>query len=250
VATGRRYLTTLPVLESLAEPHGVPSLHAQDGERQTLRGVADLPPVVLQAGAMVVSADGRQILYRDPMPGEDARRAIAALVGLGLQPIVYEDQVLEQRLATGPSEFDSAGARRYFEGNRGLMLRLAYEELATGADPLQLAVIGERGPLEAAVPLLELAHCRTIISYSEGLDSYFMEVFHHTCNKGQAVAHLAGQLGLEMAQTVCIGDNWNDVEMLAMAGCGLAVANAAPGIEEPGVENATYEQTSGNPTLG
>ena len=230
VATGRRYLTTMPVLESLAEPHGVPSLHAQDGERQTLRGVADLPPVVLQAGAMVVSADGRQILYRDPMPGEDARRAIGALVKLGLQPIVYEDQVLEQRLATGPTQFDSAGARRYFEGNRGLTLRLPYEELATGADPLQLAVIGERGPLEAAVPLLELAHCRTIISYSEGLDSYFMEVFHHTCNKGKAVAHLAGQLGLEMAQTVCIGDNWNDVEMLAMAGCGLAVANAAPGI--------------------
>ena len=88
VATGRRYLTTLPVLESLAEPHGVPSLHAQDGERQTLRGVADLPPVVLQAGAMVVSADGRQILYRDPMPGEDARRAIATLVGLDRKSVV------------------------------------------------------------------------------------------------------------------------------------------------------------------
>ena len=59
-----------------------------------------------------------------------------------------------------------------------------------------------------------------------GIDS----AFHHTCNKGQAIAHLAGQLGMEMSQTVCIGDNRNDVETLAMANCGFAVANGAPGV--------------------
>jgi Cof subfamily protein (haloacid dehalogenase superfamily) len=226
LATGRRYATTRPILEQLGLP-------ADDTSSANGRHKLDGPllaPVILQTGALVVSADGRQVLYRNPLPRHDARRAIAALVQRGLQPIVYEDRVIDQRLLSGPPDRDSRAARQYLSGNPQLVERRPYDRLIVDGDPLQLAVIGDRQPLAEAIPFLTMAHCRTILSYSANLDSYFMEVFHKSCTKGNATAFLARRLGLDLDQVVCIGDNWNDVEMLAMAGCGVAVANAAPGI--------------------
>ncbi|HWE62399.1 MAG TPA: HAD family hydrolase [Chloroflexota bacterium] len=264
LATGRRYVTTKPILEQVALPADEIMSTAERSPSHDLRA---LPPVILQTGAMVVSADGDEVLFRNPLPRADARRALVVLVTLGLQPIAYEDRVHEQRLFSGPAERDTRGARQYLSGNPHLVMRRPYEDLLPEGDPLQLAVIGDREPLDAAIPYLTMARCRTILSYSANLDSYFMEVFHKTCNKGHATELLARRLGFGMDQVVCMGDNWNDVEMLAMAGCGLAVGNAAPGIapharrlapsndehavavildqilagEEPGVPNPAYD---------
>lgn len=225
VATGRRYATTAPIVEQL----GLLAHDSTSTAGAPANGAARVP-VILQTGALVVAADGNTVHYRNPLPHADARRAATVLIERGLQPIVYEDRVHEQRLITGPPERDSRAARQYLSGNPELVERRPYAALIPAHDPLELAVIGDREPLAAAIPFLALAHCRTILSYSANLDSYFMEVFHESCTKGNATAFLAHRLGVDLAQVVCIGDNWNDVEMLAMAGCGVAVANAAPGI--------------------
>jgi Cof subfamily protein (haloacid dehalogenase superfamily) len=231
LATGRRFTTTEPIMQRLAlahaeqRPEQAPERHTQIGSRAGLA-----TPVVLQTGALVVSADGSRVYYRHLLPRPDAQYAIQVLVDLGLQPILYEDALAGQRLITGPAEFDSPAATRYLSSNPNQVERVSYEQLARVPEPLQIAVIGDLQPLEAAVPQLKLGHCRTIMSYSGNMNSYFMEVFHRHCNKGAAVARLARMLGISMAEVVCIGDNWNDIEMLAMAGCGIAVANAAPGV--------------------
>jgi hydroxymethylpyrimidine pyrophosphatase-like HAD family hydrolase len=231
VATGRRYSTTVPLLHALgllplqADPDAPLALHG--GPEMQGNGIV---PVVLQTGALVVSADGEDVLWRHPVPRPQACRAVEVLVGLGLQPIVYEDRVHEQRLFAGPEEYDSPGARKYLTANPHTVERRAFEALVDGAAPLQLAVIGDREPLEAATTLLQMADCRTLISYSVNLDSYFMEVFHQHCDKWRGAERVARHLGIEPHRTVCIGDNWNDVEMLANAGCGIAVANAADGV--------------------
>jgi hydroxymethylpyrimidine pyrophosphatase-like HAD family hydrolase len=233
VATGRRYSTTLPLLQAM----GLVPLESRRDRPMALHGGREVSPavaqyVVLQTGAMVVSADGGDVLWRHPVPREGALRAIEILVKLGLQPIVYEDRVLEQRLFAGPEEHDSPGARTYLTANPHTVERRPFDTLVGDKAPLQLAVIDGRAPLEAAVPLLKLAHCRTIISYSMNLDSYFMEVFHQDCNKWQGAERVARHFGIDPKETVCVGDNWNDVEMLANAGCGVAVANAAEGIRK------------------
>jgi hydroxymethylpyrimidine pyrophosphatase-like HAD family hydrolase len=231
VATGRRYSTTVPLLYAL----GLLPLQADPDAPMALHGGPEMQgdaivPVVLQTGALVVSADGEDVLWRHPVPRPQACRAVEVLVGLGLQPIVYEDRVHEQRLFAGPEEYDSPGARKYLTANPHTVERRAFGALVDGAAPLQLAVIGDRGPLEAATTLLQMADCRTLISYSVNLDSYFMEVFHHHCDKWRGAERVARHLGIEPERTVCIGDNWNDIEMLANAGCGIAVANAAEGV--------------------
>jgi hypothetical protein len=56
----------------------------------------------------------------------------------------------------------------------------------------------------------------------------YLEFFHREAGKGRALAELAGYYGIQQAETLTFGDNYNDVSMLEWSGCGVAVANATP----------------------
>ncbi len=76
---------------------------------------------------------------------------------------------------------------------------------------------------------------------------HFLEAAHPESNKGSAVKHLAEEiLGLSAHQVMAIGDNCNDLEMLAYAGIGIAMSGGptivqesadwvAPHVDEDGV---------------
>ncbi|MFV0405694.1 MAG: HAD hydrolase family protein [Propioniciclava sp.] len=56
----------------------------------------------------------------------------------------------------------------------------------------------------------------------------FLEVARAGVTKASALARFAADLGIASDDVVALGDNVNDVEMLAWAGCGVAMANATP----------------------
>ncbi|MEH1843297.1 MAG: Cof-type HAD-IIB family hydrolase [Nostoc sp.] len=74
----------------------------------------------------------------------------------------------------------------------------------------------------------------------------FFEATNASVNKGTAVRYLAEELlGLQIANVMAIGDNFNDVEMLEYVGLGVAMGNAparvqaiaqwvAPSVEQDG----------------
>ncbi len=230
LATGRRYSTTQRILQTLG-------LLDEAGQSDTLPdGAATLPawvlnpPVVLNGGAVVVSTDASQVLFRNPLARESALKCAMILAELGLQPILYDDEVSRQGLRTGPEHFDNPPTRRYLDNHPHAVVRQPYGDWTLERDPLQLAVIGPLPALQEAASRIILAGSRVITSHSPTLDSYFMEVFHEECSKASASEYVAELLGLTMAETVCIGDNWNDLEMLTHAGCGVAVGNADPGV--------------------
>ena len=76
---------------------------------------------------------------------------------------------------------------------------------------------------------------------------HFLEAAHPQSNKGSAVKYLAEEiLGLSSHQVMAIGDNCNDLEMLAYAGIGVAMSGGptivqasadwvAPHVDEDGV---------------
>lgn len=78
----------------------------------------------------------------------------------------------------------------------------------------------------------------------------FFEATNPAVNKGTGVRYLAEELlGLEPAQVMTVGDNFNDVEMLEYAGIGVAMGNApsdvqsvaqwvAPSVEQDGAAAA------------
>lgn len=60
----------------------------------------------------------------------------------------------------------------------------------------------------------------------------FLEATNASVNKGAAVRYLAEELlGLQSANVMTIGDNFNDLEMLQYAGIGVAMGNAPAGVQ-------------------
>lgn len=57
------------------------------------------------------------------------------------------------------------------------------------------------------------------------------EVTLHGVNKGTTIVQLLEHLGLDLADSIGIGDNGNDVEMLQLCGVGIAMGNAADEIK-------------------
>jgi len=76
---------------------------------------------------------------------------------------------------------------------------------------------------------------RDLAAALDGLDVYatwssdtLLEVQHRCVNKRAALEHLTGNLGIDTQEVAAFGDQNNDEQMLAWAGCGVAMGNAAP----------------------
>lgn len=59
-----------------------------------------------------------------------------------------------------------------------------------------------------------------------------IEVFDVNSNKGAALAELTKMLGINMEDTVAIGDSMNDISHLSVAGLAIATENAVPELKE------------------
>ncbi|MGH7716858.1 MAG: HAD-IIB family hydrolase, partial [Vulcanimicrobiaceae bacterium] len=77
----------------------------------------------------------------------------------------------------------------------------------------------------------------------------FVEVIDASVDKGRALETVARYYGVELGETMAIGDSWNDVPLLSSAGFGVAMGTAPPeltakadavvaGVEDDGVAEA------------
>jgi Cof subfamily protein (haloacid dehalogenase superfamily) len=61
---------------------------------------------------------------------------------------------------------------------------------------------------------------------------YYIDIIEKATSKGTALSNLAKHLQIPMSQTVAIGNYYNDLEMIKMAGIGVAVANAPDDVKQ------------------
>lgn len=63
-------------------------------------------------------------------------------------------------------------------------------------------------------------------------DLHYLDITAPFITKGKGVAELASAYQYPLSQVICIGDNENDLEMIQLAGCGVAMGNAHPSLKE------------------
>jgi hydroxymethylpyrimidine pyrophosphatase-like HAD family hydrolase len=56
----------------------------------------------------------------------------------------------------------------------------------------------------------------------------FVEVLSPDINKGEALAFVAAKYGVTIAETMAVGDAWNDVPLISAAGIGVAMGSGPP----------------------
>ena len=69
--------------------------------------------------------------------------------------------------------------------------------------------------------------CECIRTEYPARDLSILDLLPLGVSKGWALDRLAARLGVDRKETMAIGDNWNDVDMLEWAGQGVMMGNAA-----------------------
>jgi len=239
VATGRRHCYAMRLLRGL-------------GLREE--------NAVISSNGTVVRTIGARLLERAFLPIETARWLCGHVDEFRNSLVITFDMV-------GPDGEDARGALvvealeelnasigRWMAANEPYIAHMTPIELALeGEAPIQMMVCGtvERmrraearllehpgvsavgvGPQERTAGIQAALH-RT--EYPER-DLSIVDILPAGCSKGSALLRLAADRGVLPEEIVAIGDNWNDVSMLEVAGQAVLMANAPEDLKEMAME--------------
>jgi HAD superfamily hydrolase (TIGR01484 family) len=193
-------------------------------------------PLVLHNGALVVEA-GRVQRCR-PLPLAAARRAIALGRACGADPVVHHGVSAEGRLIVEGIHPSNTLLAYYLDKSHPDVTTV--DDLASSLveDPIQVMFGGALGAMDALLSRLsrDLAgqvRIERTVYPREGVG--ILDVLHADVNKAEALRFLQQRWGVAASETLAIGDNWNDHQMLEQAGLGLVMGNADPAMHQLGL---------------
>jgi len=192
-------------------------------------------PLILHGGAVIQESSTGAVLYEDAIPPDVLREAVAISRAYGYQPVLLESPAHGGRLYAGPLQADNRATQEYLVARDGVT-RTDHATLGTLGNLLTIALFDDDLP-----PLLTLRDALgSRISHqidrpaaaTASVRTFALYLFNAGSHKGKALAHLARQEGITLAETMVVGDYLNDIGMLTTVrdGGGIAVAmgNAEP----------------------
>ena len=211
IATGRRTAYTAPLLSGLG-----------------LR--ADMP--LITSNGAVTRTLGGDPLDRSQLQSTVARGLCRLLRPFGTLVFTFDrpgrgELVLE--------DLDGAQGRiaLWVEANRNAIevIKPLERALEDGNDPIQGMVTGGLEKMRQAEERLKAsewnASCEAVRTEYPARDLSILDLLPPGVSKGWALERLAVRLGVDREETMAIGDNWNDVDMLEWAGQSVIMGNAA-----------------------
>jgi Cof subfamily protein (haloacid dehalogenase superfamily) len=211
IATGRRTNYTVPLLEGL--------------------GLRADTPLITSNGAVIRTLGGEAI-DRCHMEARVARALCGLLRGFGAVVFTF-DRPGRGELVLENLEMTHGRISLWVEANRNAIEVVTPLEgaLPDGQDPIQGIVTGTLANMRLAEKALKAsewaADCECVCTEYPARDLSILDLLPPGVSKGWALARLAGRLGVDRKETMAIGDNWNDVDMLEWAGQGVMMGNAA-----------------------
>ena len=204
-------------------------------------------PLVLHNGALVVE-DGAVVRCR-PLPGPAARLAIGAGRAAGWEPVVHCGAAGEGWLLVDAAARPS-GLVGYYLERAGQEVRVVPDllEALAGEETIQVMFGGPRAEMEGLRPALavELRHAARIehtVYPATGVA--LLDVLHPGVGKAEALSFLQERWGIGAPETLAIGDNWNDREMIEAAGLGFLMGNAPAEMLELGLSTLPTNDQDG-----
>lgn len=215
ITTGRRFHSARPLLGSLPCP----------------------VTLITSNGAMVRTLSG-EVLHRNFLPRKVAVQVLDASLdyrpyAVAIFDLAGRGQVMMQQNASldGPLRWYLKNAREY-------LLQVLDLCAALSGDPIQIMFGGAPAFLEPLEHLLRSSDAGRNVHLT--WTKYFarnislLDVMNLGCSKASGLKWWLNQAGCEPSEVMAIGDNYNDLEMLQMAGCPVVMGNSSPGLNNDG----------------
>ncbi len=215
VITGRRYHSARPLLDSL-----------------------QFPVTLITSNGSIIRTISGELLHYNFLPRQIAVQALEAAIDYRPYAVAIFDnpgrgQVMMQQNASADGPL-----RWYLKNAQEYLLQVPDLPAALPGDPIQVMFGGAPAFLEPLEHLLRESnagrHVRlTWTKYFER-DISLLDVMNLGCSKASGLQWFLEQLDCHASEVMAIGDNYNDLEMLQMAGYPVIMGNCTPGLAGDG----------------
>lgn len=215
------------------------------GTFSTAEIVRELPAgayaVVNNGGIVRRVCDGRVLRARH-MSHAAASAVLQVYRDRGMAGIWVESPFAGERYLCDGAWWTYAPTRLYLSTKLPIIRPMP--ETTIAAPAVEVFAFGDREAVAGAERRIndELADSVSTVSWwSERLGAGGLESLPAGGTKGEAVAWLAAELGIDASEVMAVGDDRNDIEMLQWAGRGVAMSHAPPDVQAAADEVATVD---------
>jgi Cof subfamily protein (haloacid dehalogenase superfamily) len=215
VVTGRRHTFALPIVQQLG---------------------FDLW-VISSNGAITRSLAG-ETFHRDLLPVDTCRRLCATMQEFRGNTVLTFDKETKGAIVLEHMNELSASIQRWLEKNLQFIEFVIPIEDSLTRKPVQAMFCGSILRMQEALATLSASNLDEDITVLrteyEARDLSMVDVLNQGCSKGHALERWAHHRGIPREEVMAIGDNYNDIEMLAFAGVPFIMGNAAEELRREG----------------
>ena len=213
LATGRAFHHTRPIASALWD-NALP---------------ADGLTLLVNNGALTKRLEGATLACR-LLPRDLARAIVIAMRPKHRGVAVIFDRADERQYVYEGIDWNHPRRAWYYERNRAYITRAEPIEESLTEDPVQVAFNGNvrqmRGLADEVRRLPEADRLAVTLTEYAAQDFSLLDVITAGASKGTALEGLAGRLAVGREHVMAVGDNLNDLEMLAFAGSPVVMGNA------------------------
>ena len=184
--------------------------------------------LICSNGAVTRSLSG-ETFHRDLLPLETCRELCGVMREFRGQTVLTFDREGRGAIVLEHLEGMASSIQRWLEKNMEYIEFVIPIEKSLTEDPVQSMFCGTVSHMRQALDVLEACGLPITVLRTEYpvRDLSIVDVLNAGCSKGHAVERWANYRGIPRGQVMAIGDNYNDIEMLAFAGRPFIMGNAS-----------------------
>lgn len=190
------------------------------------------PIVVANSGAIIKRSSDGPILRRRLLPVEVALAVLEVAASAGVEPVVHDGPDAEGLLILRERARELPHVGRYV--HQTFPPPVWVPSIRLERDPVQIGFASSI----SAIRDLEARLGANLVNVSLARTEYpaeelaLLDVLAAEANKAKALEFLSDYLEIPLSRSLAIGDNWNDLDMLSVAGRGVVMANADDALKE------------------
>jgi len=202
--------------------------------------------LICSNGAVTRSLSG-ETFHRDLLPQQTCRDLCGAMQEFRGQTVLTFDKDGRGAIVLEHMQELEGSIRHWLQKNIEYIEFVVPIENALTTDPVQAMFCGPVALMQQALQVLERSGLPITVLRTEypGRDLSIVDVLNAECSKGRALERWANHRGIKREQVMAIGDNYNDIEMLAFAGRPFIMGNASQELRGRG-----WTQTRSNAESG
>ncbi len=239
-----------------------PQFHISDGDLSALRRARELGiEIILVTGRRhtfalpiakmlgfdlwLISSNGAitrslagNTFHRDLLPATTARKLCAAMKQFRGHTVLTFDTETKGAIVLEHMGELTSSIERWLQKNMDFIEFVIPIESSITTDPVQAMFCGPIARMHEALAALAASGLQNDITVLRteypARDLSIVDVLNQGCSKGHAVERWAAHRGIPREQVMAIGDNFNDIEMLAFAGHPVIMGNACEELRSRG----------------